>query len=201
MESRRPHRSQTNQTASETKPTLRARAITKLLRDPLTLSDIDMATAIHEAVLVDDIYGPYADEMRRVLGIEFEYRLQKWCKEQKIGFLTEEDMRKRGYDKTPDIKLTLPVALDGFVANWIESKAMFGNEEWHTKHVKEQVGPYTRRFGPGLVIYWFGFVDALDCQRSGGLALCQGLPKKIQKIDMAEWRKHPEWVIPKADLW
>ncbi len=35
------------------------------------------------------------------------------------------------------------------------------------------------RFGPGLVIYWYGFVSELDCQRDRGILLRDGFPSDI----------------------
>jgi hypothetical protein len=39
---------------------------------------------------------------------------------------------------------------------WIDSKALFGDIETHTNSVLPQVETYVHRFGPGLVLYWFG---------------------------------------------
>eukprot|EP00581_Thalassiosira_minuscula_P014465 CAMPEP_0183732868 /NCGR_PEP_ID=MMETSP0737-20130205/39567_1 /TAXON_ID=385413 /ORGANISM="Thalassiosira miniscula, Strain CCMP1093" /LENGTH=381 /DNA_ID=CAMNT_0025965993 /DNA_START=147 /DNA_END=1292 /DNA_ORIENTATION=- len=39
---------------------------------------------------------------------------------------------------------------------WIDSKALFGDIETHTNNVLPQVETYVHRFGPGLVLYWFG---------------------------------------------
>jgi len=35
-------------------------------------------------------------------------------------------------------------------------KALFGDIETHTNNVLPQVEAYVHRFGPGLVLYWFG---------------------------------------------
>lgn len=36
-----------------------------------------------------------------------------------------------------------------------------------------------RRFGPGLVIYWYGFIGELDCQRDRGILLKDCFPADI----------------------
>ena len=38
------------------------------------------------------------------------------------------------------------------------------------------------RFGPGLVIYWFGFVEELDTNRDKGIILMDHFPEKIVQI-------------------
>lgn len=39
---------------------------------------------------------------------------------------------------------------------WIDSKALFGDVDTHAQSVLPQVESYVHRFGPGLVLYWFG---------------------------------------------
>ena len=38
---------------------------------------------------------------------------------------------------------------------------------------------YWNRYGPGLVIYWFGFIDELDCNRDKGILVCDHFPENI----------------------
>ncbi|TEA40697.1 hypothetical protein DBR06_SOUSAS9410075, partial [Sousa chinensis] len=35
------------------------------------------------------------------------------------------------------------------------------------------------RFGPGLVIYWYGFIQELDCNRERGILLQACFPTNI----------------------
>ena len=39
--------------------------------------------------------------------------------------------------------------------------------------------PFPCRFGPGLVIYWYGFIGELDCQRDRGILLKDCFPTDI----------------------
>ena len=59
----------------------------------------------------------------------------------------------------------------GRVVNWIDSKATFGDARLHRAQGTEQYQRYVNRFGPGLVIYWHGFLAELvapEGERGGG---------------------------------
>lgn len=47
---------------------------------------------------------------------------------------------------------------------------------------------YWNRFGPGLVIYWFGFIDDLDSVRERGIMVADSFPKEqsITKLEMEQ---------------
>uniref|UniRef100_A0A1B0FV59 CDAN1-interacting nuclease 1 n=1 Tax=Lutzomyia longipalpis TaxID=7200 RepID=A0A1B0FV59_LUTLO len=82
----------------------------------------------------------------------------------KVGlvFHDEGDLRRTGYDKTPDLKLVVPCLYRGIPIHWIESKALFGDVSNHEKYVREQLSCYQNRFGAGIVIYWMGYIESLD---------------------------------------
>ncbi len=46
------------------------------------------------------------------------------------------------------------------IINWIDSKAMFADEITFEEHM-EQFQGYMNRYGRGLIIYWFGYVDTI----------------------------------------
>ncbi len=92
-------------------------------------------------------------------GVEYEYILQEKLNNLNINYLSEEEMRSRGYPKTPDIKLEIPISYssvydcahgcqtvcEGHVINWIESKALFGDSKTHSHYVHSQLQTYKNR--------------------------------------------------------
>lgn len=62
-------------------------------------------------------------------------------------------MRKLGFDKTPDLKLDVPIAVDGKVVNWIESKALFADQARHSKYLQEQLWSYWNRYVSGVQLF------------------------------------------------
>nr|CAG4651169.1 EOG090X0A0V [Simocephalus serrulatus]SVE94378.1 EOG090X0A0V [Simocephalus serrulatus] len=136
--------------------------VSTLMKNTALIDDRDLAFESYLCLLEDDEYGPIAEATKQSLGYEYEVRLRMELEKSQITFLHEDHLRAKGYDKTPDIKLEIPVAIDGQVINWIESKALFGDDEVHRGYLKDQLYSYWNRFGPGLVIYWFGFVEDLE---------------------------------------
>ena len=47
------------------------------------------------------------------VGLEYELRLKKRLTILGVPFLDEEDLRKRGHDKTPDVLLDVPIGKGG----------------------------------------------------------------------------------------
>lgn len=102
----------------------------------------------------------------------------------------------------------MSVAVCGHVVNWVESKASFGDEESHRQYLEDQYWSYWNRyktlllllechinawtfhrlpncrFGPGLVIYWFGYIDELDVHRGKGILLRDTFPSPSEIITM-----------------
>ncbi|CAH2094583.1 unnamed protein product [Euphydryas editha] len=136
--------------------------VKKFLKDTTLIENKDLAYQVFLGIMNDNQYGPYADIIKQSIGLEYELRLESELRMMNISFSDENVLRLRGYDKTPDFKLDVPIAIDGFIVNWIESKALFGDEENHLGYMKDQLMCYWNRFGPGLVIYWFGYLETLD---------------------------------------
>jgi hypothetical protein len=78
-------------------------------------------------------------------GLEYEYILYEKLRSTGIPFQTEDELRAKGYPKTPDVKLVFPISVNGFVVNWIDSKASFGDEYCHKSNLQEQFWSYKNR--------------------------------------------------------
>ncbi|XP_078000917.1 CDAN1-interacting nuclease 1-like [Glandiceps talaboti] len=153
--------------------------VTQLMKDTSMIEDSVLSFEVQQCILNDANYGPLVDNIKHSVGAEYEFILQEKLHNRGLAFLGEDDMRSRGYDKTPDIKLEVPIAVDGYVVNWIESKASFGDEYSHNTYLKDQFWSYQNRFGPGMVIYWFGYIDELDVHRNRGILLKDDFPDDI----------------------
>ncbi|KAI8435796.1 hypothetical protein MSG28_004023 [Choristoneura fumiferana] len=136
--------------------------VKKCFKDTTLIEDKELAYQVFMGTMNDNQYGPYADLVKQSIGLEYELRLERELRLLNITFSDENILRSRGYDKTPDFKLDVPIAVDGFIVNWVESKALFGDEENHSGYLKDQLMAYWNRFGPGLLIYWFGYLETLD---------------------------------------
>ncbi|KAG1925544.1 protein C15orf41 [Pimephales promelas] len=153
--------------------------LNNMLREPHLIPDLLLAKHVEQCTVNDCCYGPLVDCIKHAIGLEHEDILRDKLRERNLSFLDENQLRAKGYDKTPDIILEVPIAVDGHVVHWIESKASFGDDHSHHAYLNEQFWSYCNRFGPGLVIYWYGFLSDLDCQRERGILLKDGFPSDI----------------------
>ncbi len=155
--------------------------------------------------------------------------------------------------KNTDTRLYVSTVVDGKLVSWIESKALFGDEETHATYMKDQLRTYKnrykfynythkqalhiawtntmhslwrthmhswfhshtavfylsharphtsctklrasslahisflKRFGPGLVIYWMGYVEELNHERAEeGIMLSDRFPTSIEVLRLNE---------------
>uniref|UniRef100_A0AAG5D6N6 CDAN1-interacting nuclease 1 n=1 Tax=Anopheles atroparvus TaxID=41427 RepID=A0AAG5D6N6_ANOAO len=146
--------------------------IAEMLRLPDVIGDSLLAVNVSYCLYNEIMDGQITDAIRRCVGEEYEVRLKKLAREAGMVFYDERDLRRTGYDKTPDLKLAIPFLFRGLVINWIESKASFGDVDSHRRYIKDQLASYGNRFGPGIVIYWFGYVDSIaDCSENGNYVI------------------------------
>ena len=142
---------------------------TQIFRDPNLVDGLPgLKSEIEEALRADFEHSPTMDQIKNDLGRAYEEKIRLWLQSNGISFYEEREERAKGVPKTPDFRLVLPIAINlntvpndecMHVITWIESKAMFGDPKADASYHKEQYRPYWNRFGPGLVIYWFDFVE------------------------------------------
>jgi hypothetical protein len=131
-----------------------------MLRNPDAIQNPRLKKEIKECVKEDFVYSPWAYEIQKKNGEGGERKIEEWLDKRHITYLTEKDNKQINHHrKTPDILFEKPTMIEGHKVNWIESKAMFGDDKEVQRHWKRQLEPYLRYFGPGIVIYWYGFID------------------------------------------
>ncbi|RKP20762.1 hypothetical protein ROZALSC1DRAFT_21121 [Rozella allomycis CSF55] len=114
---------------------------------------------------VDKMFSPDGDLIRSNVGELGENILTNILEHKGIPFHTEDELRELNFHKTPDVRLEIPIAVKGRIVHWIESKALFGDYYHHKKYDEAQYSSYYNRYGPGLVIYWAGYIKELEeCQ-------------------------------------
>ena len=114
--------------------------------------------------------SPGADVARRAVGLAHEALLYERLRLLGVAFETEDDLRLREEEKTPDAKLATPLLLrwrdsrgrtvERFV-HWVDSKASFCDHDSFQSACITQFDTYARRFGPGLAVHWFGYVSGV----------------------------------------
>eukprot|EP00744_Colponema_vietnamica_P020749 GILI01029531.1.p1 GENE.GILI01029531.1~~GILI01029531.1.p1 ORF type:complete len:284 (-),score=5.77 GILI01029531.1:32-883(-) len=161
----------------ESKCSLSKPLLSEYIRNPSIIPDPRLREEVQTCIEEDLNYSPYVDKMKRIIGLEYEYVLLEKLKGRGIPFQSEEDLRMEGSYKTPDVKLEVPILVKGRVVNWIESKAMFGDAYNFSRHLTEQLRQYVNRFGPGMVIYWFDFIESLNTDKD--ILLVNDLPEDI----------------------
>ncbi|KAJ8963187.1 hypothetical protein NQ318_018653 [Aromia moschata] len=145
----------------------------------------DVAPCLIAKIILTRYFENLGVSEKKSLGQEYEVKLHREAIKLGLAFRDEEHLRKNGYDKTPDCKLDVPVAVDGFIINWIESKALFGSEDAHRDYTKNQYLSYWNRFGPGLVIYWFGYLQTIVEPSDKRFIIRDHLPENITQISTA----------------
>lgn len=86
---------------------------------------------VADCVVADQEAGPASDAARAASGSHHEQRLYSMLNGAGIAYWTEDVLRSRGFFKTPDALLQVPIVVWGTVVHWIDSKATFGDPHMH----------------------------------------------------------------------
>ena len=88
--------------------------VSRALRDPYSDQiglPPEIGDQIDECVAADLHYSPLSDRIRRLMGLEYEYLLQEKVANVRMAYLSEQEMLQKGYAKTPDVRLQVPVLI------------------------------------------------------------------------------------------
>ncbi|MDR0309923.1 MAG: C15orf41 family protein [Candidatus Methanoplasma sp.] len=154
----------------------------EFIRTPELLDSAQTANEVREAVKNDLVYSPDANDRQRERGLWGESLLQNWLDGQNISYKTEKDLRGGEGVKTPDCLLDEPMIYDGKKICWIESKASFGDNVEFRFNSRKQLCPYTKLFGPGLVVYWTGCLYDMERPEDVYISDISVLDKKLEKV-------------------
>ncbi|KAG7336821.1 TPD sequence-motif-containing protein [Nitzschia inconspicua] len=144
-----------------------------------------LATEVNEAIDSDPLSGPRSDRAKHFVGIEFEVALEHMLRTRGIPFESETQLREKGTSKTPDVLLSCPIGVEvgsqWRIVNWIDSKALFGDVGTHQQSVLPQCDSYINRFGPGMILYFFGHAPISLLGDANGDLVIMGweLPKRF----------------------
>jgi hypothetical protein len=130
----------------------------KYVRNPSCINNKRINRDLQEVVEKDYIYSPTGTDLQVKRGKDGEATMAIILDQYKIQYLVEKELRGIS-TKTPDFLLHKPLIVDGMVINWIESKANFGDLVEVRRNYTKQLSAYVKLFGPGMVVYWFGYVD------------------------------------------
>lgn len=86
---------------------------------------------IGKCIECDAVCGPASDLARQTAGREHETKLYDALSAAGIAYWSEDALRSRGFFKTPDARLQVPIAVNGRIVCWIDSKATFGDARTH----------------------------------------------------------------------
>ncbi|MBP7819757.1 MAG: TPD domain-containing protein [Candidatus Methanofastidiosum sp.] len=133
--------------------------IKNFLNCPDLIPDERIKEEIKKAIEVDISYSPESSKIQRENGKKGEEMLKTYLEQREIQFLREDDLRKLGSVKTPDFLLNKVIKIRGRRVFWFESKASFCDYIEFKQDYNKQLKHYISLFGPGIVVYWKGYID------------------------------------------
>ncbi|HII94142.1 MAG TPA: TPD domain-containing protein [Candidatus Methanofastidiosum sp.] len=133
--------------------------IKDIMHNPDSIEDERIKNELIKAIEVDIAYSPQSSKIQRENGKNGEEMLKVYLDKKEIQFLREDDLRKLGSGKTPDFLLKKPIKIRGRKVFWFESKASFCDYIEFKQDYNKQLKHYISLFGPGIVVYWKGYID------------------------------------------
>ncbi|MCL2863084.1 MAG: C15orf41 family protein [Methanimicrococcus sp.] len=145
------------------------RQIRDCYRDPALVENARIRKELGESLNTDYFFSPRAHRLHEKKGKTGEKLISCWLQKLKCDFKCEDDMRANGLTgKTPDFLMEKSIRIRDAEVCWIESKALFGELKEHRNYAKKQFSEYSKCYGDGLVVYWFGFETDILKEKEDG---------------------------------
>lgn len=143
---------------------MKKREIQQILQEPEKCGTRRLTQELRDAMEKDRVYSPNLNDKRAIEGRRGEERLEGFLDDLDIEYYAEEDLRDNDdFPKTPDILFKSEGQnIKGHIVNWIESKSNFGSPPEFRINYRKQLSSYTELFGPGIVVYWYGYVEGVN---------------------------------------
>lgn len=163
---------------------VKKKKVSHLLKNLSLIKDERLRNEVSMCLDADAYAGPHADRTRNVVGLQYEQLLFDKVKNLRLEYFTEDQLRQTGSYKTPDVLLQVPITVVGRIVNWIDSKAKAADAIVMDQDYEDSIRAYVNRFGPGMVIYWNGFVEDYQTNmfQDAGVLVCDHFPKDIKYL-------------------
>jgi hypothetical protein len=130
------------------------------------LSEIDLNQ--YQIANKSDIYLSIDQHEQIESSINFEKSIENILINYKIKYRTQEDltkeqMSKDGYvSNTPDFLIDSNLEINSHIVKWIDAKNFYGsNIDFVKNKIKKQIKKYINTYGPGCIIFNYGFNSKL----------------------------------------
>jgi len=158
-------------------------------KDPTLIEDKRIRLELDESLNADYFFSPRAHRLQEEKGKTGEKLISLWLRKKKCDFKCEAEMRSKDrFGKTPDFLLKQSIKIRGREVFWIESKALFGELREHRNYEKNQFSAYSKCYGDGLVVYWFGFETDILKEMDNGYQIADSelfnkdLPERVSRF-------------------
>ena len=130
---------------------------------PIRLAQIiymkkELPHELMKALLPYDSYTIENHEQSRQESLKFEHKISKLLDNQRIVYMSEEELRQVPSPYTPDFLLLSPLFLFNKTIHWIDAKNYYGaNVYLVIKNIQKQGNKYFDAYGYGMFVFNHGF--------------------------------------------
>jgi hypothetical protein len=141
------------------------------MKDHSKVRDERIRKELKECNELDMVYSEIGYQIQYKRGKDGEARIREWLTKHGLTFKEEVHLKAEGAGKTVDFLLDRSIRVkfeEGWKdIRWIESKGSFGDQKKVMRDYTKQLSAYHKMYGPGIVVYWFGFLHGMELWLEG----------------------------------